>query len=697
MKDLFKQFKEIRLHRLAAPFFLLAILAMMILPLPTIVLDAIFTFNIILALIVILVSVTVRRPLEFAVFPTIILFATLLRLTLNVASTRIVLLSGHEGSGAAGQVIESFGQVVIGGNFVVGLVVFIILMIINFLVITKGAERISEVTARFTLDAMPGKQMAIDADLNSGLINQEKAQERRKEITREADFYGAMDGTSKFVRGDAIAGILILIINIVGGTAIGTLVHDLNIGEAFKLYALLTIGDGLVAQIPSLLLAAAAAIVVTRINDDKSDGLEQQVSSQLLASPTVLYGASGVMFILAIIPGMPWIPFITFSLALGFAAWKLGKSQTLHEPAELQDLRHALEQSTPTELDWEQLSNVVPLSIKVGYGLIDMIDPKKGASLIRRISGMRRNISDSMGIIIPNISIKESLSLSPFSYSILLYGVEISHAELQQQQLMAIPSSNVYGELDGLPSTDPAYGMRVIWIRPDNKSHAVGLGYQVVDHPTIISTHIDKIIKQHLSDLFTHDDVSALLDRLAINAPKLRDAIEKIFTHSHLKKIFCRLLSEQISLKNIVCIASTLVEYSDTSTDPILLSSEVRSALRREIVYKLNGNKTDLHAFNISNDLEGMLLSSLQQAQQNGKVVLDNFPISPNILSQLQNNLPPIVEKMKEQFHPPILLVAPQLRPLLSRYSRLLSPDLNVLSYNEIPERHNVIFLGSLG
>jgi len=685
---------DLRRYQSIMPLFLMAILAMIILPLPPLVLDVLFTFNIVLSVVVILVSVSSRRPLDFSVFPTIILATTLMRLTLNVASTRVVLLHGHEGTAAAGRVIEAFGNVVIGGNFVVGLVVFVILMIINFVVVTKGAERISEVSARFTLDALPGKQMAIDADLNAGLINQEKAQLRRREVGAEADFYGAMDGASKFVRGDAVAGILILMINMIGGVAIGALMHDLSFADAFRQYALLTIGDGLVAQIPALLASAAAAIIVTRISD--SDDFEKQVGRQLLASPSVLYGATGLILALAAIPGMPWPTFVAFAVVLGYVAWRV--SRHAGRPAvEDNALEAALLAERPPEMDWRSLPLVEPIAVAIGYKLVNFIDPAHGAPLLKRIKGMRQTVSEDMGVLLPPIGTRDDLSLKPAQYVIQLSGSIIAQAEIVADHLMAIPSPNIYGHLDGIPGIEPAYGLPVTWITPENKAHALGLGYQVVDGPSVIATHVAKVIREHLSELLTHEDVPALIERLSAPAPKLAAALDKALTHSHLLKVFRALLAESVSLKNIVPIATTLLENAETTKDPLLLAAEVRCTLRRQIVSGLCGQASELKVFSLSGDLENLLLGSLNQARQSGKVALDNFPVDPQLLSQLQINMSVAHEQMQQQGTPPLLLVMPQIRPLLARYARLFAPGLNVLSYNEIPEQREISIVGSLG
>jgi flagellar biosynthesis protein FlhA len=686
---------EIRRHKFATPAFLLVILAMIMLPLPPILLDVMFTFNIVLALIVILGSVQVRRPLDFSVFPTVLLATTMLRLTLNVASTRVVLLHGHEGTAAAGHVIEAFGNVVVGGNYVVGIVVFVILMIINFMVVTKGAERISEVSARFTLDALPGKQMAIDADLNAGLINQEKAQLRRLEVAAEADFYGAMDGASKFVRGDAVASILILIINMVGGVAIGALMQDMSFGDAFRQYALLTIGDGLVAQIPALLLSAAAAILVTRISD--SGDFEQQVGSQVLTSPQVMFSAALMMLILAMVPGMPWQMFGVFALALAYVGWKLLTRVKAPVTNNLDAIEAALREDRAPELDWTTLPAVQPLQLAVGYKLVGLIDKAHGEPLTKRIKGVRQSISEAMGLLLPPIQVRDDLGLKPSQYSVVLSGSVVSQAEVFADRLMAIPSPNVYGQIDGIPGIEPAYGMPVTWIETSEKANALGLGYQVVEAPSAIATHLSKLIREYLPELFRHEDVPALMERLGASSPKLAAALDKALTHTQMLRVFRVLLAENVSLKDIVPIATTLVDSSETTKDPILLAAEVRCALRRQIVTALFGQKTEMRAFNLGGDLENMLLGSLNQARQSGKVVLDNYPIDPHLLAQLQVNMPVAREQMKQQATPPLLLVLPQIRPLLARYARLFAPGLHVLSYNEIPENREVSIIGTVG
>ncbi|EGR2757963.1 flagellar biosynthesis protein FlhA [Vibrio parahaemolyticus] len=678
------------------PIVLLMILAMVILPLPPLLLDALFTFNIVLAILVLLVSTTARRPLDFSVFPTILLVATLLRLTLNVASTRIVLLEGHNGGDAAGKVIQAFGEVVIGGNYVVGMVVFIILMIINFVVITKGGERISEVSARFTLDALPGKQMAIDADLNAGLIDQETARLRRKEVANEADFHGSMDGASKFVRGDAVAGLLILFINIIGGISIGVFEHGLPASEAFKTYALLTIGDGLVAQIPSLLLATAAAIIVTRINDS-DNGMSETMQKQLLATPATLFTVAGIMAVIGMVPGMPHLAFFAFAGALGFAGWRQSKKPVQDTQIEQVEALSQAMQEEDTPLTWDDIPHVHTLSLALGYRLVHLVNKDQGAPLSQRIRGVRRNLSEQVGFLLPEVRIRDNLSLKPNQYTISLNGEVIEQGFIEPERLMAIAVGDTYGEIDGILGNDPAYQLPAVWIEHQDKAKALNMGYQVVDDGTVIATHISKIMKTNLAELFTHDDVEAMTQRLTQQAPKLAEALAAALNPAQQLKVYRQLLLDQVPLKDIRTIANTMLESSENTKDPILLAADVRCALKRTLVNLIAGQKPELNVYALSDELEQMLLTSLQQAQASGTVVLDSFPIEPNILGQFQQNLPLIRQQLKQQGLPPILLVMPQLRPLLARYARTFTQGLAVLSYNEIPENKQINVVGNLG
>ncbi|EGR2187318.1 flagellar biosynthesis protein FlhA [Vibrio parahaemolyticus] len=691
-----KQLQTATKGYIGIPIVLLMILAMVILPLPPLLLDALFTFNIVLAILVLLVSTTAKRPLDFSVFPTILLVATLLRLTLNVASTRIVLLEGHNGGDAAGKVIQAFGEVVIGGNYVVGMVVFIILMIINFVVITKGGERISEVSARFTLDALPGKQMAIDADLNAGLIDQETARLRRKEVANEADFHGSMDGASKFVRGDAVAGLLILFINIIGGISIGVFEHGLPASEAFKTYALLTIGDGLVAQIPSLLLATAAAIIVTRINDS-DNGMSETMQKQLLATPATLFTVAGIMAVIGMVPGMPHLAFFAFAGALGFAGWRQSKKPVQDTQIEQVEALSQAMQEEDTPLTWDDIPHVHTLSLALGYRLVHLVNKDQGAPLSQRIRGVRRNLSEQVGFLLPEVRIRDNLSLKPSQYTISLNGEVIEQGFIEPERLMAIAVGDTYGEIDGILGSDPAYQLPAVWIEHQDKAKALNMGYQVVDDGTVIATHISKIMKTNLAELFTHDDVEAMTQRLTQQAPKLAEALAAALNPAQQLKVYRQLLLDQVPLKDIRTIANTMLESSENTKDPILLAADVRCALKRTLVNLIAGQKPELNVYALSDELEQMLLTSLQQAQASGTVVLDSFPIEPNILGQFQQNLPLIRQQLKQQGLPPILLVMPQLRPLLARYARTFTQGLAVLSYNEIPENKQINVVGNLG
>ncbi|WP_369789350.1 flagellar biosynthesis protein FlhA [Rouxiella sp. WC2420] len=692
MKQIIKFLKNCHV---GVPVLLLSILAMVILPLSPLVLDILFTFNIVLSVLVLLVSVNSRRPLDFAIFPTVLLITTLMRLTLNVASTRVVLLHGHEGVGAAGRVIEAFGQVVIGGNFVVGFVVFVILMIINFVVVTKGAERISEVSARFTLDALPGKQMAIDADMNAGLINQEQARLRRKEVSSEADFYGAMDGASKFIRGDAVAGIMILLINVIGGICIGIFKYDLGAGQAFQQYVLLTIGDGLVSQIPSLLLATAAAIIVTRVSD--GGDMTDEIKHQLLAKPTVLYTAALVMFVLAIVPGMPHLVFLCFTALLAFAAWRQSKKVALARPDdEIEAITQSLSADSAPTVGWDSIPVVEPIGLNLGYKLVTLLDSQQGSPLTQRIRGVRQVISETCGVLLPEIRIRENFRLKPAQYSIYINGVRIGVGEVHGDRLMAIPTPEMYGDIDGIVDIDPAYGMAVTWITPENKGKALGLGYQVVDCASVVATHVNKIARQRLAELFNYDDITLLGNRLSQLSPRLAEDLNTSLNFSQLLRVYRQLLHEQVSLKDIVTIASTLLETSATSKDPFMLVADVRYALRHAIVNNINGENGELAVYTLDSALENILLGALNQSLQASKVPLDGFPVDPNILTQLQNNMPLLYEQMKALGKPPVLLVTPQLRPLLSRYASLFAAGLAVLSYNEVPDTTSLSVMGTL-
>ncbi|MGR5258560.1 flagellar biosynthesis protein FlhA [Vibrio astriarenae] len=681
--------------KLSIPIVLLMILAMVILPLPPLLLDAFFTFNIMLAIVVLLVSSTVSRILDFSIFPSLLLIATLLRLTLNVASTRIVLLEGHKGGDAAGKVIQSFGEVVIGGSYVVGIVVFVILMIINFVVITKGGERISEVSARFTLDALPGKQMAIDADLNAGAIDQEEAKSRRQQISEEAEFYGAMDGASKFVRGDAIAGLLILFINLIGGVLIGMFEHGLSTQEAFQTYALLTIGDGLVAQIPSLLLATSAAIIVTRITDNDND-IAQTVKNQILASPSILYMAAGIMFVIGSVPNMPHLAFYTFAVLLAFAGWQ----QSRYRPLEADREEPQPTAPIPSEemtIDWSVIPNVDVIGLTLGFKLVPLVSKTKGANLIKSIKGSRKNLSEQVGFVIPEIVITDDLALKPSEYVISIDGDDIEKGEVYADRFMAVGGPVDHPELDGIIGNDPAYLLPALWIKPQDKTKAINFGFQVIELHDVLATHVTKVCSEHLDAIFNYDDVKLLNQRLAMHHPELAETLANVITPSLQMQVIRQLLSQQVPIINVRTIANTIIESIETTKDPILLSSNIRVALKRTIVNLISPNSKSINAFTLGNDVENELKSAITLAQQtNPNTPLDSIPVEPVILQKFQNKMPTIVQTMQVQNIAPVFIVPPTTRPMLAKLAKAFAKDLIVLSYNEIPNDYALNVLGQL-
>lgn len=698
MKRLTTLFSGASRSFIGIPILILSLLAMIILPLPGLVLDGFFTFNIVLAMLVMLVALSIRRPLDFSVFPTVLLIATLLRLCMNVASTRVVLQFGHESPDAAGKVIEAFGKVVIGGNYVVGMVVFLILVIINFIVITKGSERISEVAARFTLDALPGKQMAIDADLNAGMIDQRQAKVRRDEIALEADFYGSMDGASKFVKGDAIAGLLILFINLFGGVAIGVFQHGLSFSDAIGVYSLLSIGDGLVAQIPSLLLAVSAAIVVTRVSDSDND-ITVQFKDQLLASPPVIMTAAVVMLGLGIVPGMPTFAFLSFAGLLALAAWK-SKRLKVERVAPADADTEQLDRFTrpvESELAWGDIPHTDLLRLELGYQLIYLVDREKGSEVLQRLRGVRQTLSEEAGFLLPEVRVRDNMGLKSNQYAIYLNGVKMVVAELMVGRLMAINSGDLLGEVAGFLAKEPVYGMDAVWIQPSDKAKALNLGYSVVDSATIIGTHISKIIRSNIGTLLQLDDVHQLNQRLSAIAPKLAEELSTKLTASQQLKVYRYLLVDQVSLMDVRNIAQSMVDGAELTKDPILLAAEVRCALRQTILHGLIGNATTVQVFTLSDELENMLLNAFTQSQRNGGISADSFPIEPQLLAQLQSRMPSVKEQMSLQGWSPILLVLPQLRPLLARYARTFAKGLHVLSFNEVPDELHIEVKGILG
>ncbi len=689
---------------LGIPVLLLVILAMMTLPIPPFLLDVFFTFNITIALVVLCVAVYAMRPLDFAVFPTILLVSTLLRLALNVASTRVVLLNGHEGGASAGKVIESFGEVVIGGNYAVGLIVFMILIIINFVVVTKGAGRIAEVSARFTLDAMPGKQMAVDADLNAGIIDQEQARVRRQDITQEADFYGAMDGASKFVKGDAIAGILILVINIVGGLAIGMMQHGLDFATAAERYALLTIGDGLVAQIPALVLSTAAAIMVTRNNNSEMMGA--QVVGQMFATPRALGIAAAILFVMGIVPGMPHFAFLSLALAAAVGAvFIYMKGQRALQPtAEQQAVEKADQEkkqaqaAEPQELGWGDVTPVDVVGLEVGYRLIPMVDKSQGGQLLARIKGIRKKLSQELGFLVPSVHIRDNLDLQPNEYRINLMGVNIGGADIYPEREMAINPGQVYGQAQGINAKDPAFGLDAIWIEPSQREQVQGLGYTVVDASTVIATHMNTLLQKHAHELLGHDEVHELLSILGKSSKKLAEELPSLINPNILRRVLQNLLQEDIPVKDMRTIGEALAVTASRTQDPTALTAAVRVSLARVIVQGIYGNRSELPVITLDPSLEQILLKAVQQAMQHGDgSAEENVVIEPGIAERLQQSLIQAAQRQEIAGNPAVLLVAAPLRPTLSRFVRFTTSGVRVLSYQEIPDNKQITIVATLG
>ncbi|MFT4797431.1 MAG: flagellar biosynthesis protein FlhA [Candidatus Azotimanducaceae bacterium] len=690
--------KGMRHSGLGVPLLLLVILAMMTLPVPTILLDLLFTFNIAMAMVVLLVGVYAQRPLDFALFPTILLVATLLRLSLNVASTRVVLLDGHNGGASAGKVIESFGEVVVGGNYVVGLVVFFILVIINFVVVTKGAGRISEVSARFTLDAMPGKQMAIDADLNAGMIDQEEAQQRRKDVSAEADFYGAMDGASKFVRGDAVAGILILIVNIVGGLAIGMAQHDLSFSKAVEIYTLLTIGDGLVAQIPSLLLSTAAALMVTRANSLQDVGT--QVIRQMFDDPKALAVTALLLFIMGIIPGMPHFVFLTLALISGTAAYIINhlRDQAPEREAALeqQAIMEEAADAEPKELGWSDVAPVDMVGLEVGYRLIPLVDKSQGGELLGRIKGVRKKLSQELGFLMPSVHIRDNLELLPNAYRITLLGVTAGEGQVHQDRDLAINPGQVFGPLDGIDTRDPAFGLEAVWIEPSQKDHAQTLGYTVVDPGTVVATHLNQIMGTKAAQLIGHEEVQQMLNLLATSCPKLvEELVPTVVNVGSLLAVLQRLLRENIPVRDLRTISEALV--ASKAKDPESLLASARLALSRVIIHQLVDGAMEVPVISLDPALEQIVHKASQQAKQINGADSDELVLEPGMAEKLHSSLAEVVQKQETNGAPSILLVSPQIRSAMYRFSRGALPTLSVLSYQEVPEDKQITIIASIG
>jgi len=670
-------FGRLNVRQIAGPILIILILAMMVLPLPPVALDMLFTFNIALSVIVMLVAVSTLRPLDFSVFPTLLLVTTLLRLSLNVASTRVVLLYGHTGPDAAGKVIESFGHFLIGGNYTVGIVVFLILVIINFVVITKGAGRVAEVSARFTLDAMPGKQMAIDADLNAGLIGEDDARRRRAEIAQEADFYGSMDGASKFVRGDAVAGIIIMLINVIGGLLVGVLQHNLDIGTAAKNYTLLTIGDGLVAQIPALIISVAAGMVVTRVGDDQD--VSQQFIGQLFGNPRVMGITAGIIGVLGLIPGMPHFAFLLLAGGLGWLAWRLTKRAEVAARAKVQ-----APPPPPTaevqEASWADVAPVDVLGLEVGYRLIPLVDKAQDGELLRRIRGLRKRFAQEVGFLPPPVHIRDNLELRPNAYRILMKGVEIGAAEAMPGMLLAINPGRVAGTLPGTPTTDPAFGLPAVWIEAAQKEQAQAFGYTVVDASTVVATHLNHLLLSHAAELLGRQETQQLLDHLGKDMPKLaEDLVPKVLPLGTLQKVLQNLLEEGVHIRDMRTIIETIAEVAPRNPNPDELTAQVRAALGRAIVQQLYPGVAEMQVMSLDPSLERILMQAMAGQGQGGS-------IEPGLAETLVRETAAATQRQEALGLPPVLLVPGAIRPLLSRFLRRTVTTLKVLAHAEVPD-----------
>ena len=689
-------------HGLGAPLIVMLLLAMVVVPLPAPVLDALFTFNIAISLMVLLAVVNVKRPLDFTIFPIVLLVTTMLRLALNVASTRVILMNGHNGEEAAGKVIAAFGDFVIGGDYAVGIVVFAILTIINFIVITKGAGRVSEVSARFILDAMPGKQMAIDADLNAGLLTREEAKARREEVREEADFYGAMDGANKFIRGDAIAAILILFINLIGGLGVGVMMHGMPVSEAAATYTLLTIGDGLVSQLPGLLVSAAVAMLVTRAS--RAQDMGSSMIGQVFGQHRALGVAAGIMGLVGLVPGMPNLAFLTLAAILGSLAWLMYKRNTEAEGGAAQHagdvgvaghvqnpagLLEADSRPAPNaELTWDELRPVDPLGLEVGYRLIPLVDKNQGGELMARIKGVRRKLTQDLGFLVPPVHIRDNLELAPNAYRLLIHGVPVASADIHPDRELALDPGGALGPIDGLAGKDPAFGLDATWILPGARAQAEALGYTVVDPATVVATHLSHLIAEHAPELLGHEEVQQLLATLAKSAPKLvEDLTPKSLPLPVVARVMQNLLGERIALRQLRKIVESLVENAPHTQDPALLTAAVRTSLGRFIVQEIAGNAPELPVYTLNPQLERVLQDSMQG---NGAA------LEPGLAERLHQSLADCVAKQEARNEPAVLLVPAPVRQALARMVRHSVPQLSVLAYNEVPEDKRLKLIGAI-
>ncbi|PKV11766.1 flagellar biosynthesis protein FlhA [Xanthomonas prunicola] len=682
---------ELLRNGLGAPLALMAMLAMLMVPLAAPVLDALFTFNIAISLMVLLAVVYVQRPLEFTIFPIVLLMTTMLRLALNVASSRVILINGQDGHAAAGKVIEAFGQFVIGGNYAVGIVVFAILTIINFVVITKGAGRVSEVTARFILDAMPGKQMAIDADLNAGLLTREEAKARREEVREEADFYGAMDGANKFIRGDAIAAIMILFINLVGGMAVGMLQHGMSFMDAASTYTLLSIGDGLVAQLPALLVSSSVALLVTRAS--RAQDMRGAMISQVFGQHRALAVAAAILGLVGLVPGMPNVAFLTLGLILGVIAWKMYKRSLVVAPTgdpatDPKAAAAATAAQASAELSWDELRPIDPLGLEVGYRLIPLVDKTQGGELMARIKGVRRKLTQDIGFLVPPVHIRDNLELSANAYRLLVHGVPVATAEIYSDRELALDPGGALGQLDGIPGKDPAFGLDATWIQPHQRAYAESMGYTVVDPATVVATHLSHLIREHAPELLGHEEVQQLLATLAKTAPKMvEDLTPKALPLSVVVRVLQNLLIEKIPVRQLRKIVEALVEHAPHSQDPATLTAAVRTSLGRFIVQEIAGMSAELPVFTLAPQLERVL----QESTHGNGVALE-----PGLAERLHQSLAECVGKQEARNEPAVVLVPGQVRAALARLVRHSVPSLSVLAYSEVPEDKRLKLVGTI-
>jgi flagellar biosynthesis protein FlhA len=664
-------------------FGLLAVLAVMIIPLPPMLLDVALSFSLSLSLLILLVAIYTKSILEFTSFPSLLLMTTLFRLSMNVATTRLILTHGHEGPKAAGEVIAAFGDFVVGNNYVIGLIVFIILIVINFIVITKGSGRVAEVAARFTLDAMPGKQMSIDADLNAGLINEAEARRRRKEIEQQADFYGAMDGASKFVRGDAIAGIIITLINIIGGLLIGVIQKNLDLGNAAKFYTMLTIGDGLLSQIPALIISTAAGVIVTRSsNNDSNMGTE--LTGQLFANPRAIAIAGGVIGLLALVPGLPTIPFLLMAVALGGLSWIVQRYQK--DAIDIEKSRADAVANAPKKENIETLLPIDLVELEVGYGLINIVESDKSGDLLERIVSIRKQFALDLGIVVPSIHIRDNLQLAAGEYRLLIKGNRVGGGTLRPEFLLAMDPGNVMEQIEGIPTKEPAFGLDALWVSPNRKEEAEMAGYTVVDLPTVMATHLTEIIRTHAHELLGRQEAAALVENFKKTHPKvIEELIPDQLSLGSVVRILQSLLKEQVSIRDLLTIFETLADEAPRNKDIEVLTEYARRGLARSITSKYTTELGSIPVMTMHPVIEELVANSLLQTEQGVQLVMD-----PNTAHRLIGEIARTVETHPEIAGQPILLTSPTSRRHLFKLTHRFIPQLVVLSHNELTSDANV-------